>query len=127
MTDFYNEMLQKSIDRQAREITAKGITEQDRYGNLLNTVKGRDLKQEETDRKNAMVSNLANSIAVMREKRTQESREHSEGLQRIMNDVKTREMTREKRQLDDFLSRNKDYLEKGREAVRRQQSKMYFD
>lgn len=123
MSDFYNEMLQKSIERQAREITAEGITEQDRYGNLLDFVKGRDLKQEETDRKNAMVSNLADSTAVMRGKRDQESREHSEGLHRIMNDVKTRE----KRQVDAFLTRNKGYLERGKEAVRRQQSKKYFE
>lgn len=44
MSDFYNELLQRSIDRQAREIVSNGATEQDRYGHLLDSVKGRDLK-----------------------------------------------------------------------------------
>lgn len=49
--------------------------------------------------------------------------EHSTELQRIINDVRVRE----KRQADTFLSRNKDYLDRGREAAMRQQGERYFE
>ena len=41
MSDLYNELLQKSIDRQAKKIISNGDT------HLLDSVKGRNLEQEE--------------------------------------------------------------------------------
>ena len=41
MSDLYNELLQKSIDREAKKIISKGATAEDRYGHLLDSVKGR--------------------------------------------------------------------------------------
>ena len=122
MSDLYNELLQKSIDRQAKKIMSNGATEQERYGHLLDSVRGRDLKQEEADRRNAMISRIADGNKAMAEQRERESREYSEGLQRIMNDVRTRE----KREADDFLRRNKGYLDKARETMQKERDKTYF-
>ena len=37
MSDFLHKMLQSSMDREARKLASNGgVTEQDRYGNLLN-------------------------------------------------------------------------------------------
>lgn len=122
MSDLYNELLQKSIDRQAKKIISNGATEQDRYGHLLDSVKGRDLKQEEADRRNAMISRIADNGKAMREQRERESKEHSNELRKIMNDVRTRD----RREAEDFLDRNKKYLGKAEESIRREQDKMYF-
>ena len=43
--DFLHKMLQSSMDREAKRMASNGgVTEQDRYGNLLDCVKGRDLE-----------------------------------------------------------------------------------
>lgn len=122
MSDLYNELLQKSIDRQAKKIISNGATAEDRYGHLLDSVKGRDLKQEEIDRRNAMISRIADNGKAMREQRERESKEDSRELSRIINDVRTRD----KREAQDFLDRNKKYLDKAEESIRREQNKKYF-
>lgn len=58
----------------------------------------------------------------MKKQRDNESREHSIKLQRILNDVRTRE----KRQAEEYLSKHKEYLDKGKEVVQREQDKRYF-
>ena len=122
MSDLYNELLQKSIDRQAKKIISSGATEQDRYGHLLDSVRGRNLKQEEADRRNAMISRIADNGKAMREQRERESKKDSRELSRIINDVRTRD----KREAQDFLSRNKKYLGKAEETIRREREKKYF-
>lgn len=69
-----------------------------------------------------MISRLTDSNKAMREQRERESREHSEELSRIINDVRTRD----RREAEDFLSRNKKYLGKAEESIRREQDKKYF-
>ena len=127
MSDLYNELLKKSIDRQAKEIVSKGATAEDRYGHLLDSVKDRNLEQEEEDRRNAMISRIADNNKAIADQRERESREYSEKLRRIINDVGTRERTRDRRETDDFLNRNKRYLDKAEETMRKERNKMYFN
>ena len=122
MSDLYNELLQKSIDRQAKKIMSGGATAEDRYGHFLDSVKGRDLKQEEIDRRNAMISRIADNGKAIADQRERESREYSEKLRRIINDVGTRD----RREANDFLNRNKRYLDKAEETIRRERDKNYF-
>lgn len=61
MSDLYNELLQKSIDRQAKQIISSGATAEDRYGHFLDSVKGRNLEQEDADIRNAMISRIADN------------------------------------------------------------------
>lgn len=122
MSDLYNELLQKSIDRQAKKIISSGATAEDRYGHFLDSVKDRNLEQEEKDRKNAMISRIADNSKAMREQRERESKEDSLVLNRIINDVQARE----RREANDFLNRNKRYLDKAEETIRRERDKMYF-
>lgn len=122
MSDLYNELLQKSIDRQAKKIMSSGATAEDRYGHFLDSVKNRNLEQEEEDRRNAMISRIADNSKAMREKRERESKEDSRELNRIINDVRDRE----KKEADDFVRRNKRYLDKAEETIRKEQGKMYF-
>ena len=122
MSDLYNELLQKSIDRQAKKIMSGGATAEDRYGHFLDSVKGRNLEQEEADRRDAMISRIADNNNAMREQRERESKEDSAELRRIMNDVRTRD----RKEADDFLSRNKRYLDKAEESMRRERNKTYF-
>ncbi len=49
MSDLYNKLLQKSIDREAKKIASTGTTEQERYGHLLDSVKNRDINKETLD------------------------------------------------------------------------------
>lgn len=58
----------------------------------------------------------------MREQRERESKEDSRELSRIINDVKTRD----RREANDFLNRNKRYLDKAEETIRRERDKKYF-
>ena len=122
MSDLYNELLQKSIDRQAKKIISNGATAEDRYGRLLDSVRGRDLKQEEADRRNAMISRIADNNKAIADQRERESTEHSEKLSRIINDVRMRD----RREAQEFLDRNKKYLDKAEESIRMEQDKMYF-
>ena len=122
MLDLYNELLQKSIDRQAKKIISGGATAEDRYGHFLDSVKDRNLEQEEKDRRNAMISRIADNSKAMKEQRERESKEFSEQLNRIINDVGTRD----RREANDFLNRNKRYLGKAEETMRKERSKMYF-
>ena len=122
MSDLYNELLQKSIDRQAKKIISNGATEKDRYGNLLDSVRDRDLRKEEEDRRNAMISRIADSNKAMTEQRERESKEDSRELSRIINDVRTRD----RREAQDFLDRNRKYLGKAEETIRRERDKKYF-
>ena len=122
MSDLYNELLQKSIDRQAKKIMSSGATAEDRYGHFLDSVKGRNLEQEEEDRRDAMISRIADNIGAMKEQRERESKEYSDELNRIINDVRTRD----KREAEDLLSRNKKYLGMAEKSIRRERDKTYF-
>ena len=122
MSELYNELLQKSIDRQAKKIISNGATAEDRYGRLLDSVRGRDLKQEEADRRNAMISRIADNNKAIADQRERESTEHSEKLSRIINDVRMRD----RREAQEFLDRNKKYLDKAEESIRMERDKMYF-
>ena len=122
MSDLYNELLQKSIDREAKKIVSNGATAEDRYCHFLDSVKDRNLEQEEENRRNAMISRIVDSGKAMREQRERESKEYSEELNRIINDVRTRD----RREANDFLNRNKRYLDKAEEAIRREREKTYF-
>lgn len=121
MSDFYKEMLQKSIERQAKDIVNTGATESDRYGNLLNSVKGRDLEQEEKDRLNSRVVDLQQANERIRAEREAETKETSATMRRIRNDAIRREANEEKA----FVTKYKDAIEKGKESLRKQ-DKSYF-
>lgn len=121
MSDFLNEMLQKSIERQAKNIISTGATESDRYGDLLNSVKGRDLEQEEKDRLNSRVVDLQQANERIRAEREVEAKETSATMRRIRNDAIRREANEEKA----FVTKYKDAIEKGKESLRKQ-DKSYF-
>ena len=121
MSDFYKEMLQKSIERQAKDIVNTGATESDRYGNLLDGVNGRDLEQEEKDRLNSRVVDLQQDNERIRAEREAETKETSATMRRIRNDAIRREANEEKA----FVTKYKDAIEKGKESLRKQ-DKSYF-
>lgn len=121
MSDFLNEMLQKSIERQVKNIVSTGATESDRYGDLLNSVKGRDLEQEEKDRLNSCVVDLQQANERIRAEREAEAKETSATMRRIRNDAIRREANEEKA----FVTKYKDAIEKGKESLRKQ-DKSYF-
>lgn len=121
MSDFLNEMLQKSIERQAKNIVSTGATESDRYGDLLNSVKGRNLEQEEKDHLNSRVTELQQANERIRAEREAEAKETSATMRRIRNDAIRREANEEKA----FVTRYKDAIEKGKESLRKQ-DKSYF-
>lgn len=123
MSDLYNELLQKSIDREARKITSTGATEHDRYGHLLDSFKGRDISQEETDKYYDKVSQVLNTAKSDRIQREKENAESARNLQRIVLDVSSRE----RREADAFIDRNKKYLDKAKETISRERNKSYFD
>ena len=122
MSDFYKEMLQKSIERQAREITSKGATEHDRYGHLLDAFNGRDLEQEEADRRQEIISRIHNNAEAGRVKREKEAKETREKLQRIVRNVEDRD----RRNADAFVDKYKAQLDKAHETIKKEQSKYYF-
>ena len=122
MSDFYKKMLQKSIEREAKRVSANGATEKSRYGNLLDCVKGRDLDQEEKDRIQGIVSNIQESAEVNRKQRESEAADMARNIRKNLIDIENRE----KRQLNDYLIKHKTLLDKGREVVRREQEKTYF-
>lgn len=123
MSDFLNKMLQNSIDREAKKIVAGGATEEDRYGHLLDSVKNRDLNQEEIDRHNDKISQLRQSGNDKAKQRERENKEHTVNLNRIINDVESRD----RREADEFLTKHKKYLDKAEETIHRERSKTYFN
>ena len=121
--DFLHKMLQSSMDREARKLASNGgVTEQDRYGNLLDCVKGRDLENEEVNKQLDRISAMHKNSEEGRKQREKESAEWSRNMRQIVKDVENREQNR----VNDFLTKHKDALDKGRETVRRQQNKSYF-
>ena len=123
MSDFLNKMLQSSMDREAKRMASNGgVTEQDRYGNLLDCVKGRDLENEEVNKQLDRISAMHKNSEEGRRQREKESAEWSRNMRQIVRDVENREQNR----VNDFLTRHKDALDKGRETVRRQHNKSYF-
>ena len=123
MSDFLHKMLQSSMDREARKMASNGgVTEQDRYGNLLDCVTGRDLENEEVNKQLDRISAMHKNSEEGRKQREKESAEWSRNMRQIVKDVENREQNR----VNDFLTKHKDALDKGRETVRRQQNKSYF-
>lgn len=123
MTDLYNEMLQKSIERQAKEIVSEGATAQDRYGHLLDNFKDRDLVQEEAaDKINTLISKLADSNKAMREERERASKEASRKIKNSLWDARNKD----RKTADDFVIKHKKYLDKAEETMKRERNKTYF-
>lgn len=122
MSDFLNKMLQNSIDREAKKIVSSGATEEDRYGHLLDSVKNRDLNQEEKDRYNEKISQLRQSGSDRAKERERDYKEHTVNLNRIINDVESRD----RREADEFLTKHKKYLDMAQETIHRERSKTYF-
>ena len=121
--DFLHKMLQNSMDREAKKMASNGgVTEQDRYGNLLDCVTGRDLENEEVKKQLDRLSAMHKDVEEGRKQREKESAEWSRNMCRIVRDVENREQNR----VNDFLTKHKDVLDKGRETVRREQNKSYF-
>lgn len=123
MSDLLNELLKNSMEREAKKIASDGgATEQDRYGHLLDSVKGRDIAQEETDKYYGNVSQVLNTAKNTRLKREKTDAENTRNLQRIVSDVESRE----RREADAFVDRNKKYLDKAKETISRERNKSYF-
>lgn len=123
MSDLLNELLKNSMEREAKKIASDGgATEQDRYGHLLDSVKGRDIAQEETDKYYGNVSQVLNTAKNNRLKREKTDAENARNLQRIVSDVESRE----RREADAFVDRNKKYLDKAKETISRGRNKSYF-
>ena len=123
MSDFLHKMLQSSMDREAKWMPSDGgVTEQDRYGNLLDCVKGRDLENEEVYKQLDRISAIHKNSEEGRKQREKESAEWSRNMRQIVREVENREPNR----VNDFLTKHKDALDKGRETVRREQNKSYF-
>lgn len=124
MSDLLNKLLKNSMEREAQKIASNGgATEQDRYGNLLDCVKGRDIAQEETDKYYGNVSQVLNTAKNNRLKREKTDAENARNLQRIVSDVETRE----RREANAFVDRNRKYLNKAKETISRERNKNYFD
>lgn len=123
MSDFLHKMLQSSMDREAKKLASNGgVTEQDRYGNLLDCVKGRDLENEEVNKQLDRISAMHKNAEENRKQKEKESAEWSRNMRQIVRDVENREQNR----MNDFLTKHKDVLDKGRETVRRERDKSYF-
>lgn len=123
MSNFLNKMLQSSMDREVKRMASNGgVTEQDRYGNLLDCVKGRDLENEEVNKQLDRISAIYKNSEEGRKQREKESAEWSRNMRQIVRDVENREQNR----VNDFLTKHKDVLDKGRETVWREQNKSYF-
>ena len=123
MSDFLHKMLQSSMDREAKKMASNGgVTEQDRYGNLLDCVKGRDLENEAVNIQLDRISAMHKNSEEGRKQREKESSEWSRNIRQIVRNVENREQNR----VNNFLTKHKDALDKGRETVRREQNKSYF-
>lgn len=123
MSDFLHKMLQSSMDREAKKMASNGgVAEQDRYGNLLDCVKGRDLENEEVNKQLDRISAMHKNTEEGRKQREKESAEWSRNIRQIVRNVENQEQNR----VNDFLTKHKTALDKGRETVRREQNKSYF-
>lgn len=123
MSDFLHKMLQSSMDREAKKMASNGgVTEQDRYGNLLDCVKGRDLENEEVNKQLNRIENIHKNTEEGRKQREKESAEWSRNIRQIVRNVENREQNR----VNDFLTKHKEALDKGRETFRKEQNKSYF-
>ncbi len=123
MSDLLNELLKNSMEREAKKLASNGgVTEQDRYGNLLDSIKGRNIAQEETDKYYDKVSNVLNTTKNDHLKREREEAENARNLQRIVSEVESRE----RREADAFVDRNKKYLDRAKETISRERNKGYF-
>lgn len=123
MSDLLNELLKNSMEREAKKLASNGgVTEQDRYGNLLDSIKGRNIAQEETDKYYDKVSNVLNTTKNDHLKREREEAENARNLQRIVSEVESRE----RREADAFVDRNKKYLDRAKETISRERNKDYF-
>ena len=95
MSDFYKEMLQKSIERQAKDIVETGATENDRYGNLLDSVKGRDLEQEEASKRQKMIDNVQHNSESLRQQRKNDNETSSNNLKHIVGRIEKKKRKKE--------------------------------
>lgn len=123
MSDFYKEMLQKSIERQAKDIVETGATENDRYGNLLDSVKGRDLEQEEASKRQKMIDNVQHNSESLRQQRKNDNETSSNNLKHIVGNIQRREI----QEKNDFLIKHSDRLKKAEETIRKERNKSYFN
>ena len=106
-------------------------------------------KRDETERERLQNSNsiLNSYIEKVKARENQHSQEHNQMVQNMHDesdrrkaesDIRTREISSvihramsnaydsERNAADDYLNRHKEFLDKGREAVKREQSKTYF-
>ena len=123
MSDFYKEMLQKSIERQAKDIVETGVTENDRYGNLLDSVEGRDLEQEEASKRQKMIDNVQHNSESLRQQRKNDNETSSNNLKHIVGNIQRRE----EQEKNDFLAKHSDRLKKAEETIRKERNKSYFN
>lgn len=122
MSDFYKEMLQKSINRQAKNISENGATENDRYGNLLDSFKGRNLELEEATKRQDMIDSIQHNSETLRQQRKNENETASNNIKHIVGNIQRKE----EQEKNGFLTRNSDRLKKAEETIRKERNKSYF-
>ena len=112
-----------------------------------NRLKMEEREAAEKERMQSTNSILNSYIEKAKARENQQSQEHNQSIQNLHDesdrrkaesDIRTREMSSvihramsnaydsERNAADDYLNRHKEFLDKGREAVKRQQSKTYF-
>ncbi len=124
--DLYMKMLQKSIDKQAQKIISEGATEKERYGNLLESVKGRDLEQEGKDRVDGIISRTHSNAEARRIQREKEDEDAKRRLQKIVNRAKDNIKNGDRRKADAFMDKYRTQLDKAHEKIKQEQNKRYF-
>ncbi len=109
--------------------------------NRLNMDRKEEAEKERMQNTNSILSSYMDKVRAREEQQLQRVQNlHEESIRRKSEDAyRTQEMTsainrgmkiaranESKNAMDDFMSRNKKLLDKGREAVKREQSKTYF-
>jgi F0F1-type ATP synthase membrane subunit b/b' len=123
MADLLNDLLKKSMEREAKKMAANGgVTEKDRYGNLLDSVKNRDIDKEQLDNIYEKAARIRKNAENSKAERELEREEARRNLNRILMDVNTRD----KREADAFISRNKERLDRAKATIKKEQDKLYF-
>lgn len=123
MADLLNDLLKKSMEREAKKMAANGgVTEKDRYGNLLDSVKNRDIDKEQLDNIYEKAARIRKNAEDSKAERELEREEARRNLNRILLDVNTRD----KREADAFVSRNKERLDRAKATIKKEQDKLYF-